>query len=325
MKKALSIFCLISLLISFILLPFFTEERKVELSKNDYKAILRIWHIDTFEGGTGSRASFLKSVSTKYTKKHSGVLFLVSNFTEETAKAKIENGELPDLISFGACSINVFNKLVCLQTTSVKDGGEYAGKRYLSAWCKGGYFLIKKSESSEEKLIISQGQNNLSTVSACIEKLTAKTVEIKEPLEAYSSFLSSSNACLLGTQRDIVRLNSKGVSFTATPLTKFSDLYQYIGVTSTNETKRFYALSFIDFLLSESVQKTLVNVKMLSPNVKGLYSENEHFTALENASATYTISPFLLKSEINDIKNKAKEQILSQNFNDDLLKFLKQL
>ena len=325
MKKTLSIFCLIALLASFIALPFFTKEITNNLTSKEYEAILRIWHIDTFEGGTGSRASFLKNVASKFTKKNSGVLFLVSMLSEDLARTKIENGELPDLISFGISSIDVLGNLFSQSSISVKDGGEYCGKRYLTAWCKGGYFKITKNDASYSKLIISQGANNLSTVTACLENLTAKTVAIKEPLEAYSLFLSSNDACLLGTQRDIVRLNSNGVSFTATPLSTFNDLFQYIGVTSVSENKRFYAFSFVDFLLSESVQKTLVNIKMLSPTLKGLYNSNSYFTALENVSQTYTVSPFLSKKDLIAVKDEAKGQILSQNYNDGVLKFLKQL
>lgn len=325
MKKALSIFCLITLLISFILLPFFTGEISKNLTSKEYKAILRVWHIDTFEGGAGSRASFLKNVGSKFTKKNKGVLFLVSSLTQKSALQKLESGEVPDLISFGACGLSVYEKLYSLSQLDIADGGVVNGKRYLTAWCKGGYFKITKGEKTFNKLIVSQGEFNLSTVAVCLEKISAKTVVIKQPTEAYSAFLSSNDACLLGTQRDIVRLESKGVSFTATPVLSFNDLFQYIGVTSQSEEKRVYALSFIDFLLSEAVQKTLVNVKMLSTTASGLYLDSKDYTALENARQTYTVSPFLQESELNLIKERAKNQILSQNYDGEVLKFLKQL
>ncbi|MBO5851669.1 MAG: hypothetical protein J6R29_05015 [Clostridia bacterium] len=325
MKKALSIICLIALLTSFILLPFFTSELTASGQKKEYKAILRIWHIDTFEGGAGSRATFLKNVGAKFTKKNKGVLFLVSSLTENSAIKKIENGELPDLISFGAGSLNVYENLYSQSKLNVKDGGTFNDKRYLTAWCMGGYFKITKGKKDYSKLIISQGNSNLSTVAVCLEKLNANSVVIKQPLEAYSLFLNSQDACLIGTQRDIVRLISKGVSFEATPIPSFNDLYQYVGVTSKDETKRLYAFSFIDFLLSRDIQKTLVNIKMLSPLYKGLYLDNAYYTALENTNFTYTISPFLSKSDISAINETAKSQILNQNYDANALKFLKQL
>ena len=325
MKKALSIFCLITLTISFVCLPFFTSELTVKAQNNGYKAILKIWHIDTFEGGTGSRASFLKSVATKFTKKNKGVLFLVTQLTYAAAQNRIESGELPDLISFGLCGFTVYEKLIAQSNFNILDGGVLNGKRYLTAWCKGGYFKITKGTKNYSKLIVSSGEFNLSTVAVCLEKLSAESVVIKEPLEAYSTFLNSKDACLIGTQRDIVRLINKGVNFNAEPIESFSDLYQYIGVTAEGEEKRVCALSFIDFLLSVSVQKTLVNIKMLSPTLLGLYSDNAFFTALENVNFTYTISPFLQKSDLNLIKGEAKSQILNGNYNGDLLKFLKQL
>ncbi len=325
MKKVLSIFCLISLILSFILLPFFTEERKVNLSKNDYKAILKIWHIDSFEGGEGSRASFLKSVGNKFTKKNKGVLILVTALTSESAVNRIENGEVPDLISFGASSVNVFNNLLTQPSLNVKDGGEYLGKRYLTAWCMGGYFKITKGNKESTKLIVSQGDFNLSTVAVCLEKLTAKSVVIKEPLEAYSLFLNSQDACLLGTQRDVVRLTNKGVNFNAEPVTSFNDLYQYVGVTATDKIKQSCAFSFVDFLLSSTVQKNLTQIKMASLFAGGLYAGSEPYTALENSNYAYTISPFLTQGEVKNIKEMAKEQILSQNYDDSVLKFLKQL
>lgn len=325
MKKALSIFCFITLITSFILLPFFYKETPLSLQQNGYKAVIKLWHIDSFEGGAGSRASFLKSVGNKFTKTNKGVLVLVTALTSESAVNRIENGEVPDLISFGGSSVNVFNNLLTQSTLSVKDGGEYLGKRYLTAWCKGGYFKITKGNKESSKLIVSQGKFNLATVAVCLEKLTAKSVVIKEPLEAYSLFLNSENACLLGTQRDVVRLTNRGVNFNAEPVTTFNDLYQYVGVTATDKTKQSCAFSFVDFLLSSTVQKTLTQIKMASLFCSGLYADSVPYTALENSNYTYTISPFLTQSEVENIKEMAKEQILRQNYDDSVLKFLKQL
>ena len=43
--------------------------------------VVRIWHIDTFEGGRGSRASFLKDAARILEKKDKSVYYLITNYT----------------------------------------------------------------------------------------------------------------------------------------------------------------------------------------------------------------------------------------------------
>lgn len=67
----------------------------------DRPAVLSLWHTDTFEGGKGSRAAFLKRVAAEYGKKNRGVAVLVSSYSAEGLQAAFLKGETPDLLSFG--------------------------------------------------------------------------------------------------------------------------------------------------------------------------------------------------------------------------------
>ena len=63
--------------------------------------VVRVWHIDTFEGGKGSRASFLRDAARILEKKDKNVYYLISSYTAEGARAAAQEGDLPDMLSFG--------------------------------------------------------------------------------------------------------------------------------------------------------------------------------------------------------------------------------
>ena len=56
---------------------FIYRKAESEGAKN-YKGIINVWQIDSFEGGTGSRKNFLSDVARTFEKKNDGVLVMVS-------------------------------------------------------------------------------------------------------------------------------------------------------------------------------------------------------------------------------------------------------
>ena len=69
-----------------------------------FEGILELWHIESFEGGVGSRAGWLKKRSTAFEKQNKGCLVNVTVLTPEQAQEKLNNGERFDLASFSAAA-----------------------------------------------------------------------------------------------------------------------------------------------------------------------------------------------------------------------------
>ena len=113
-------------------------------TKEKYNGILRLWQIDSCEGGKGSRAAFLNRVAAKFEKKHGGVYVMVTGYTAEGAAAAIAEGDAPDLISF-SCGVDGLAEL-CLALTERFEGGVIGDGCYAYPWCAGRYYLFSLEE-----------------------------------------------------------------------------------------------------------------------------------------------------------------------------------
>lgn len=314
--------CVIVVIIS----PFVSKNYNAITKKDDeYKAIITIWQIDSFEGGTGNRTSFLRKVSNDFSKKYKGVLTLVSKHTVESLESSLKKGIYPDIISVGPCGVD-FSSYQCEMTSiNVEGDGVINKKRYFTAWAKGGYFLISRENAKIDKTIIVEGKNNSGVVASILSEESIVNPIITTSDDGLNRFIFDKNSQLIATQREIVRLKNKGVEFTAKALDNYSDLYEYLSITSKNESSRVYAKAFCDYLLSNEVQSKLTELLLLSPSVKNLYKGNEEYSQLEKTTVKYTISPFSKKEDINKIKEVAKEVLLGKDDRDSLLKLLKHL
>ena len=279
--------------------------RKQEpLTKVEYKGILTIWHVDTFEGGEGSRKHFLIKVARRLEKQHQGLLISVIDYTPTGVKEQFNKGVYPDILSFGN---GVDLKNVKELTISTKfSAGEINGRQYSIPWCRGGYVLISKATNnislggqSVDKLIVSQGEYTLPLGALNIEGISVNEFSIKSPLDAYVDFVASKDSVLLGTQRDVVRLRNRGIEIKTRSLTKFCDLYQNIALLTSDNQKIEYCDKFINILLSESVQKELRDISMFSVDYNVDF-QDEHLCSMQRTSPVKTISSFM---EANALKN----------------------
>ena len=285
-----------------ILTPFAysktAKSSEFPLQTTKQKMILTLWNIDVFEGGVWSRTEFLSSVASSFAKD--GVLIMVVSHTIESAKEMIKKGSFPDMLSFGVG--------VDFATEHAKKlpkidflGGEINGECYAYPWCVGGYFLIGKNEDYKliDRLFVSQNTFNLPFGVELDEKLNAKEKIKKAPLDAYTSFLSGGkNDKLLGTQRDIFRLERRGVEFYAKPFENFSDIVQYLSIFASGE-RYDECLKFARFLTGEKVQSTLDKIGMLSPFFAS--SQNQNLSKLNFKKVAFTVSPFTSTSIICNI------------------------
>lgn len=294
-----------------------TSSAKID-KESGYKAVLSIWQIDSFEGGKGSRASFLKRVSTSFSKKYKGVLTLVTSHTVNSAKKALEEGASPDIISVGAVGLDFSTYQKEVGNLSVEGGGILGKERYFVPWAKSGYFKIKKGNG--EKIIVSEGNYNSGAIALALSNLTFKSYKLLNTVDAFNEFLISKDATLIGTMRDVVRLSNKNIECEIEVLGNFNDLYQYALITSKNSV--YYSRLFIDYLLSSKVQKTLTEISLLSVSERGLYPDIIPFATLEKTKTTYTVSPFLDVNTIEKLKELAKEVLNGVKEKEELIKHL---
>ena len=221
--------------------------------KTEARTVVRVWNIDTFEGGKGSRTAFLKSVARELKGE---AYYLVTSYTPEGALSAFAEGDAPDVLSFGVGLSEFAERLLPLPYSFA--GGELGGKTLAYPWCMGGYYLFSLTDfEGEGRTALSVGGENLPAVAASLEGITG---EETESVAAYTGFLSGKYRYLLGTQRDVCRFQARGVSVQARPLAKYCDLYQYIGILSSE--KRDASLTFVEALLSPEVQGRLSQIGM---------------------------------------------------------------
>lgn len=95
---------------------FFPKEKESEVQPT----IVRVWNVDTFEGGKGSRTAFLKKCA-KIAQGKTSCRYLVTSYTKEGAIDAKQRGEIPDILSFGI-GLDVFlENTLALNGTFIGD------------------------------------------------------------------------------------------------------------------------------------------------------------------------------------------------------------
>ena len=253
------------------------------------RTVVRVWNIDTFEGGKGSRTAFLKSVARELQGE---AYYLVTSYTLEGALSAFAEGEAPDVLSFGVGLSEFAERLLPLPYSFA--GGELGGKTLAYPWCMGGYYLFSLTDfEGDGRTALSVGGENLPAVAARFEGITG---EEAESVAAYTGFLSGKYRYLFGTQRDVCRFQARGAIVQARPLTKYCDLYQYIGILSAE--KRDVSLAFVEALLSPEVQGRLSQIGMFP---------------LEN-NAERTVSVFSSREALGRLAAAAREGDVAEKY-----------
>lgn len=269
----------------------------------EYKGIITLWQVDSFEGGKGSRKQFLLKMARDFEKQNQGVLVMVINHTISSAQQAFNDGEYPDLISFGN-GLDVEN-LHNIMVDRALSNGKIGDKIYATAWCRGGYVLIKNPQAkdlSQNTIIVSQAEYTQPLIALVLEGIEFDKVQTYKPMDAYVKFTEGKITHFLGTQRDVVRLQNRGMSVECTPITEFNDLYQYVALTSTEQNKIVYAKRFIDYLLSNKVQQSLNQICMLSPYERVEF-DNEHLEQMQRYNDFKSISPFTLSKKLKEMQS----------------------
>ena len=254
MKKVLFIFLCAFLsvfsVLSLIFLPKKSEKKQTSVE------CLQIWHIDGFEGGVGSRLNYLKSIASEYSKQSSIVINVVSQ-TVYSSEEKFKKGIYPGIISYSNGLNLPYDNLLSLEN----------GKNcYAKPWCMGGYLLISRKDQEYDKLIISNQAYTVPLLAVYLSNLQTPIGKIVESTKAVNEFYADKKSALVGTQRDIFRLQNKGIELQITALDGYNDLYQYVSIISNGQNYQ-NALSFVNYLLYKCNQTPALNkIAMLPPN-----------------------------------------------------------
>lgn len=256
--------------------------------EDDALQVLTLWQIDSFEGGRGSRAEYLRSLAQDFAKS-ANVYIEVTALSSDAARTNISAGVVPDIISYGAGFYGI--------ESLVSEG-------YGKAWCRGAYCLIALSGTdfssvSTANTVINDGKDNLVSVAALFSGLQG--ADYAAPTSAYVSLISGEYEFLLGTQRDVIRLQTRGKSFEVKPLPEFNDLYQYISVLTCDGEKAAVAEEYINYVLSHG--ESLTRIGMLCDG-ETLYSDEMH--ALEGVDFSYTIPAVASSGAVDEIKKAAR-------------------
>lgn len=273
--------------------------------KDDYKCILSVWHVDTFQGGSNSRKQFLSNISKDFEKENKGVIVSVNDRKIENIEDDFNRGVFPDLISFG-------NGLLVEPTVNIKLNDSFFtctenGKLKSVPWCCGNYFLIKNVDFNYKKrdinsLVVSKSAYNQPLL--CFNEIdkTFMKIDVKESDKAFVSFYYGEYEYLLGTQRDIVKLENLNKKYEYECISSFNDLFQYLSITSRQKDKQIYSQKFIEYLLSDKVQKKLSKLNLFSCFIKNEYNI-QALNGVKTDSVSSGLFYNLSKTELNEIYN----------------------
>lgn len=279
----------------------------------EYKGIIKMWQVDSFEGGEGSRKQFLLGVARGFEKQNQGVLVMVTNHTVDDVFENFSKGIYPDLISYGN-GVDLAN-LTQINSDNKMKSGLIGDKEFATAWCRGGYVLIanKKSNETVEKYIsdltVSQAQFTQPLTALLLDDYSVKEVSVKGPMDAYVDFVNQKTNYFLGTQRDVIRIERRGVEVTTYPLENYNDLYQYVSITGNDKIKNVIAERFINYLLSENVQKTLKSIGMFSC-LYDLDYDNIHLDKMQKVKPKYSVSAFLSTQSLKEMQSLSLSAML---------------
>ena len=251
--------------------------------------VLSLWHVDAFEGGTGSRASYLKRVCSAFEKSQNCIV-TVESVTAEGLTERLNGGHTPDLISYSVGCGDFLGVCAEIEKSAGSGGAEIGGKYYAACWAMGGYVVIKRKGKETTRTIISKGKTTHPEIACFYGNVDISgDAEFYSPQRAFEQFASSEDARLIGTQRDIYRLKNKIDDYEITPIGLFTDLLQYVSVTTTTESKLSAAKAFVSYLTGDG-QKAVNDLGLLSVKKECNISNNGLIDRLFGVEYQYTLS-----------------------------------
>lgn len=343
-----------ALIIAFLVLSPFTLFNKIyELNyslngeyKFDYQGVIELWNVDTFEGGSVSRAKFLEKRAIEFEKENKGIFVSVNNITLEQLKLNLENNKKPHIITFGIGAGEIIeNKIISLSSgLNVREdllkSSTVNGQIKALPIMLGGYTLISNKEiisgeslkeylssyeiafSNNEKInpLMALFVNDIENV-----KITNKTLS---SFDAYDKFINNKYSLLLGTQRDFYRCNNREENMKMQcdyyNLSGFSDLIVYGSVFKSDNKIETISKKFLEFLLTDQSQEKLMNINMFPVLYKNIYTDSKYKDYNETLlKELKTLNVFYSNETLEQIKNLLIEYYNNKTENKkEILKYL---
>ncbi len=289
LKKIINILVIV-IFTTFCCMFCFNRYNSSHLIAGDNSAlkVYEVWHIESFEGGGGSRFQYLKNLALLYEKTHPTDLFLIKLVQAEDVE-ELLSASSPDLISFSEQTAKTI--LPHLQTLEnnygVKDNflnsamfnNQLKGLPYIaSGYC---YFTKSEISSSENLELYTANSNSHSAISLLNNEIVNQNSTMTS-FQCYCKFVNSKNIKLLGTARDLYRLqhlqNLGRLSFNCEPVNEFSDLIQYLGIINSSQAVN----EFIEFVINDENQINLSKIGLFSTKNVKLYTDT-NYSNMENA------------------------------------------
>ncbi|MBQ8615775.1 MAG: hypothetical protein IJ415_04340 [Clostridia bacterium] len=251
------------------------KARNYEVLKGAEKeqTIYTIWHVETFEGGGKARIDYLKTIARNMEKQDETVLFMIKTIDPRSLENELENSQ-PDIISFGfGVGKTILPYLSNFENTfDVRDelieSGSFGKLFYAVPYIVSGYAMFNHSANSTEFHV---GTTNYTAPENIYNNLNLQPIENESQYEAYKDFVYDKNVTLLGTGRDLFRINNLNnigrTNAMITPIDTYTDLIQYIGITNNNSVTQ----KFVELALSDTYQNTLVDYSLFSSKYNKLY------------------------------------------------------
>lgn len=312
-------------------LPFLPQKPQ-QTQPLGYKGVLELWNVETFEGGSGSRSAWLTNRAAKFEAKNKGLFVHVTDVSEEQLQQKLDNGETFDIICFSRGVGVQVSDLLQKYRGSVADisdnllvSGQIGDSIYALPLYAGAYCLfartaqlpqnadllssalsatytrkVGKNTYNLQPLICGFTQYNspLSALALSGGKGNASVSESVSQYSAYESFVANKTAVtLLGTQRDLYRLGKKEElgkieELDFAPLTGYTDLVQYLGVSVNSGDKADSCHAFLQFVTSAESQATLVNIDMFSVLCDNFYTDKRYVACEQGIKTAYVPNVF---------------------------------
>lgn len=259
--------------------------------------VITLWQIDGFEGGKGSRTQYLTKKAEKIFKGQNKYLH-VDTLTADAARENLAAGTVPDIIS---CSPTFYGA----ESFVNHNYGDF------KIWCNGAYCYLTLDENSNfddinaNNTVINVGKDNLSQVVGVIEGLYG--VEYDATTNAYLKLLNGKYKYLLGTQRDVFRLITRGVNFKISAVTSFNDLYQGFCVTTKDAEKLNTCKSFVEYVCMHNDDINAVGL------FSGGMGECEgNLLPLKNLKHTYELKALCGKDYLESLRSFAQSGELNK-------------
>lgn len=244
--------------------------------------IYTVWHVETFEGGGKSRLDYLKSVARSIEKDNPGVLFFIKQIDANNLNNELASS-VPDIISFGYGVGKIVLPYLCSfdSTFNIRDelieSASFNNKLYALPFIVSGYAMITHGELTEN---LHCGTTGFTSPETIYNGYQLSLAEVESQYEAYKDFVYNTDVTLLGTGRDVFRVNNLNkigrANAIITPIDSYTDLIQYIGVTKVDEN----IIAFYSSLLSDERQHALSEYSLFSSKYdkiyfSGIYSDME--------------------------------------------------